>query len=99
MTMMMMMMMMVMKKMMKIMMCVLACLQLSPIFPFIITGCLAMIYGSIFMLSITSFEPTIGRIIREKKLTKKSHICTERVNLVKSHRVLRVSIDFKGNFF
>ena len=58
-----------------------------------------MIYGSIFVLSIPSFEPTIGRRIREKKLTKKSHIYTERVNLVKSHRVLRVSIDFKGNFF
>ena len=92
-------MMMMMMMMMKTMMCVLASLQLSPIFPFIITESLAMIYGSIFMLSITSFEPAIGRRIREKKLTKKSHIYTEGVNLVKSHRVLRVSIDFKGNFF
>ena len=67
-------MMMMMMMMMKIMMCVLACLQLSPIFPFIITESLAMIYGSIFMLSITAFEPTIGRRIREKNLQKISHL-------------------------
>ena len=67
-------MMMMMMMMMEIMMCVLACLQLSPIFPFIITESLAMIYGSIFMLSITAFEPTIGRRIREKNLQKISHL-------------------------
>ena len=60
--------------MMKTMICVLACLHLSPIFPFIITESLAMIYGSIFMLSITAFEPTIGRRIREKNLQKISHL-------------------------
>ena len=60
--------------MMKIMMFVLACLQLSPIFPFIITESLAMIYGSIFMLAITAFEPTTGRRIREKNLQKISHL-------------------------
>ena len=66
--------MMMMMMMMKIMMFVLACLQLSPIFPFIITESLAMIYGSIFMLSITAFEPTISRRIREKNLQKISHL-------------------------
>ena len=66
--------MMTMMMMMKIMMFVLACLELSPIFPFIITESLAMIYGSIFMLSITAFEPTIGRRIREKNLQKISHL-------------------------
>ena len=60
--------------MMKIMMFVLACLPLSPIFPFIITEILAMIYGSIFMLAITAFEPTICRRIREKNLQKISHL-------------------------
>ena len=66
--------MMMMMMMMKIMMFVLACLQLSPIFPFIITESLAMIYGSIFMLAITAFEPTIGGRIRDKNLQKISHL-------------------------
>ena len=66
--------MMMMMMMMKTMICVLACLQLSPMFPFIITESLAMIYGSIFILSITAFEPTIGRRIREKNLQKISHL-------------------------